>query len=715
MIYSKTTIFIFLSFILIALFIFIFGRRKIIENYPRNKWAECNNACKSYNKVDLANTSTDGTCLYYIDLNTGKCGPKWSHGRDVQSFHAWGKKGYIDCTYCQIENNRGKAPKEREQVCFPHDAGPYKPFLEEEIKNTHTEREWRKEQGHPEEWWPVVPQRPPDDHFPPPGQYIKDSCFGTYPDDSLEYKMKLVRLYNHLNGWFGYMPEDPRLSQRETEIAARKCVEANDWDCPVSKYGAQVPKRIQDILKKKKASEPSETSQVFITPAPLVNDPECAKESSCFDAQNSCQDCCSTGKNAKGENCWTSGFSHERCCNAPEPSSAPASSPAPTPALAVAGGTPSVQPILAPKSKESTPHTLPSAVCPEIAKENIKCWDDNFPCDLCCTNGVNKNGLSCWDDTYTRARCCENKDSESGIPTPTPTPIVVQAPASEQSLLIKGPEKSKCLIGMDVEDGTFDFVEPPHLHYVKTKEDCRNKCNQKSDCTVFAKDTKSDKCWLSKQNPMKVKFKKKDDRIVGLKKCEFTSEADSYPAPGPTPSPSPAVAPILPPIIQPTQTVMTPSTETCAKDLTCFDENYDCKGCCENGIAKDGKDCWDHYYTVDRCCSSVNTLPSPINNPPPITNTPAPNILDKSKYNPLSSPDLTPKQCIPGEGICSLYNRALDTGGNVHKDNPLGLRVTTDTGKCMHYISPYGWCGFTSNYKTNALADCTLCKFKETE
>ena len=149
---------------------------------------------------------------------------------------------------------------------------------------------------------------------------------------------------------------------------------------------------------------------------------------------------------------------------------------------------------------------------------------------------------------------------------------------------------------------------------------------------------------------------------------------------------------------------MEPSTGTCAKDSNCFDANYECEGCCKNGIAKNGENCWDDFYTKDKCCNSKNSPP------PPISNIPSPNISDKLNHDLLSSPDLTPQHCIPNEGICSIYNKGIDKG-----NNPLGKRVTTDTGKCMQYISPHGWCGFTSGHKTNALADCTLCGFKETD
>jgi predicted esterase len=50
-------------------------------------------------------------------------------------------------------------------------------------------------------------------------------------------------------------------------------------------------------------------------------------------------------------------------------------------------------------------------------------------------------------------------------------------------------------------------------------------------------------------------------------------------------------------------TAAPPSGETCEKDPTCFDGNYECVGCCSTGQAKNGAPCWDSIYTSSRCCS----------------------------------------------------------------------------------------------------------------
>ena len=42
-----------------------------------------------------------------------------------------------------------------------------------------------------------------------------------------------------------------------------------------------------------------------------------------------------------------------------------------------------------------------------------------------------------------------------------------------------------------------------------------------------------------------------------------------------------------------------------AKDPACFDENYECVGCCTTGTAKNSALCWDQKFTLPRCCLST--------------------------------------------------------------------------------------------------------------
>lgn len=42
----------------------------------------------------------------------------------------------------------------------------------------------------------------------------------------------------------------------------------------------------------------------------------------------------------------------------------------------------------------------------------------------------------------------------------------------------------------------------------------------------------------------------------------------------------------------------------CAKDPSCFDELYPCTQCCALSYSHKGMPCWDFYYTAARCCAS---------------------------------------------------------------------------------------------------------------
>jgi len=52
----------------------------------------------------------------------------------------------------------------------------------------------------------------------------------------------------------------------------------------------------------------------------------------------------------------------------------------------------------------------------------------------------------------------------------------------------------------------------------------------------------------------------------------------------------------------------------CSLDPTCFDALYTCRDCCGNdGVTQHGNmQCWDHYYTPERCCYGYSASISPV-------------------------------------------------------------------------------------------------------
>jgi hypothetical protein len=68
-------------------------------------------------------------------------------------------------------------------------------------------------------------------------------------------------------------------------------------------------------------------------------------------------------------------------------------------------------------------------------------------------------------------------------------------------------------------------------------------------------------------------------------------------------NPTPIVTPVVTPVVTPPVVPVTPAT--CAKDATCFGGKYVCEGCCADGKATDGSDCWTGQYTRERCCNAA--------------------------------------------------------------------------------------------------------------
>ena len=59
----------------------------------------------------------------------------------------------------------------------------------------------------------------------------------------------------------------------------------------------------------------------------------------------------------------------------------------------------------------------------------LQCFDDDFPCGVCCSTGMNSYGDPCWDDTYTAAKCCAVAGPQTGgICAAAPTRSAVAAP-----------------------------------------------------------------------------------------------------------------------------------------------------------------------------------------------------------------------------------------------------------------------------------------------
>jgi hypothetical protein len=66
------------------------------------------------------------------------------------------------------------------------------------------------------------------------------------------------------------------------------------------------------------------------------------------------------------------------------------------------------------------------------------------------------------------------------------------------------------------------------------------------------------------------------------------------------------LTPIINPVVNPIPNPVVPVTPaTCAKDATCFGGKYVCEGCCADGKATDGSDCWTGQYTRERCCNAA--------------------------------------------------------------------------------------------------------------
>ena len=66
------------------------------------------------------------------------------------------------------------------------------------------------------------------------------------------------------------------------------------------------------------------------------------------------------------------------------------------------------------------------------------CFDETYPCEMCCTTGKSVQGGSCWDTTYTIDRRCNNQPFSPSLPSPPayspPTSSIVALAQATPSL-----------------------------------------------------------------------------------------------------------------------------------------------------------------------------------------------------------------------------------------------------------------------------------------
>lgn len=123
----------------------------------------------------------------------------------------------------------------------------------------------------------------------------------------------------------------------------------------------------------------------------------CIKDTTCFDALYTCNDCCTTGKTAEGAECWDFYYTPDRCCASGNPNS---------------DGT---YPVVRFSSSE------------EMCARDMSCFDSDYVCVPCCTTGVSTSGKACWDHDYTQERCCN------------PNAVLPGPPSAVQFLSVGGP------------------------------------------------------------------------------------------------------------------------------------------------------------------------------------------------------------------------------------------------------------------------------------
>ena len=249
---------------------------------------------------------------------------------------------------------------------------------------------------------------------------------------------------------------------------------------------------------------------------------------------------------------------------------------APPTALPIMVPAPTALPIFV-AIPSSIPSPLGSSSASGSCAKDAACFDANYECTGCCSAGLAKNGVGCWDTTYTIQRCCAGSGS-STVHTPpalAPTgysplytlpaymPPVYVSPVSTQS--------SSCAKDAACFDANYE---------------CTGCCS-----TGLAKNGAL--CWDTTYTIQRC--------CLQLPQAGQTQSAVAYTPSAYIPTAStPAI--YTSPMYTPPVYVPPVSAPSCAKDMACFDANFECTGCCSTGLAKNGAGCWDITYTIQRCC-----------------------------------------------------------------------------------------------------------------
>ena len=196
------------------------------------------------------------------------------------------------------------------------------------------------------------------------------------------------------------------------------------------------------------------------------------------------------------------------------------------------------------------------------------CFDETYECSTCCTSGKALNGNDCWGAAYTRARCCFAQLGPATLApqTLTPPPFFFPPAASPTT---PSPTASPVLCARDI--ACFD-----------TNFECSGCC-----ATGLARNGVG--CWSGAYTMARC--------------CNSAGSA--------APPIVPTVQFVPTPVPRLTQTLSPSPFATCARDPTCFDENYVCSSCCSTGNALNGVSCWGGVYTQARCCSNGGTVDAP--------------------------------------------------------------------------------------------------------
>lgn len=173
------------------------------------------------------------------------------------------------------------------------------------------------------------------------------------------------------------------------------------------------------------------------------------KDAECWGGIYICQQCCTSGQSTFGTSCFDATYTRERCCsNYVAPVTAP---PVFAPPVVVSPGT---------------------STCPYFAGVS-ECFTSLYPCETCCTTGLDAGGTtSCWDATYNAARCCITPAVVS--PPFVSPPFVV--PATAPPVFVP-PVVGACQDTLDVCTVWASIGECNGAAAAYVKDVCRVSCN----------------------------------------------------------------------------------------------------------------------------------------------------------------------------------------------------------------------------------------------